>query len=58
MLRLIPNNPVTVFKQVLSRLVVIYMIMPLIWSQSENEWAVMLAAIPWCIAESVRYPYY
>ena len=34
------------------------MIMPLIWTDPANEYAVMLAAIPWCIAESVRYPYY
>lgn len=58
MLGLIPNNPVTVFKQVLSRYVVIYFVMPLLWNDPALEWCVVMAAVCWCVAESVRYPFY
>ena len=57
-MRLIPNNPITVLMQVLSRLMVIYLVLPYLWHSPETEWAVLMAAIPWCIAETVRYPFY
>ena len=55
---MIPNNPVTVTKQVLSRLMVIGLIMPKLWYDPALEKYVLMAAIPWCIAEFVRYPFY
>ena len=57
-LKMIPNNPVTVTKQVLSRLMVIGLIMPKLWYDPALEPYVLMAAIPWCIAECVRYPFY
>ena len=32
--------------------------MPLIWVDKGNEWCVFMAAIPWCLTETVRFTYY
>lgn len=52
------NNPVTVATQVWTRAAILAFIMPLIWDIPECEKYIMMAVIPWCIAECVRYPFY
>lgn len=37
---------------------VIYFIMPKLWHDPAYEPYVFMAAIPWCIAEATRYPFY
>jgi very-long-chain (3R)-3-hydroxyacyl-CoA dehydratase len=37
---------------------VIGLIMPKLWYDPALEKYVLMAAIPWCIAEFVRYPFY
>lgn len=52
------NNPFTVFVQTVARACIVCVIMPLIWHDPANEKWVFMAAIPWCIGEMVRYPFY
>ena len=56
--RMTKNNPFTVFVQTVARACIVCIIMPLIWHDSVNEKWVFMAAIPWCIGEMVRYPFY
>ena len=32
--------------------------MPLVWNDKANEWCIFMAAIPWCLTEAIRFPFY
>jgi len=58
LLKISPNNPITVFKQVFTRACVVLIVMPKIWYNPEYEMYVFMAVISWSIGEMVRYPFY
>ncbi len=53
---MMPSNPITVFKQVFTKMCILTFVMPLMWH--ENEEYVLLVALCWSLGELVRYPYY
>ena len=57
-MKISPNNPITVFKQVFTRAMVVCIVMPKLWHQPDYVNTVLMAVIPWCIGEIVRYPFY
>lgn len=54
-LKITNNNPFTVFTQILSRLVVLYMVMPFV---EEGHFCITLTAYAWAVTEVVRYTFY
>jgi len=58
LLKLTPNNPITVMQQVLSRIVILYFVMPMIWDDPSNDIYIFMVGLPWAITECIRYPFY
>ena len=57
-LGLTKSNPVSVAQQVGTKAAVCYFILPLVWHDQDSIKYVLMCAIPWCIGECIRYPYY